>query len=109
MKIWIRIICICIVMCTMTALLCTAFADTICRIKIPEFIEKPNASTPICGGLISLVCGAMCIFLCTRPALYEYKGKIIFLSILLVLFGIVQLLVGLVPAFRTWIFGFLPI
>lgn len=103
-----RIICVCMVICTMFMLLCTAFAAGF-SLPHPEFLEKPTAATPIIGGIISLVCGALCIFLYTRPTLDEYKGRIMTLIVILVLLGILQLLVGLVPEFKQWVFSFLPI
>ncbi len=71
-------------------------------------LENYVLSATLCG-IIMLVACAGCIFAATRDSLYEYKGKLIWGAIALGVLGILQLLIGLNPAFQKWVISFLPV
>ena len=85
-------------------MLFSLLAVTFFGVNLENYI--PGAT--ICG-LIMLAACIGCMFAATRDTLYEYKGKLIWGAIILGLLGVLQLLIGLSPAFQQWVIGFLPV
>ena len=63
---------------------------------------------PYLTGFLTLIGAIICFIAANKPELYEYKWRIIWLGIALLLISVFQLMLSFVPQFRQWIAGLLP-